>query len=250
MVCVRARLSPGFSWHLHPRTILHHPAPPSLASTHHSQEDFYDELIQERLAGKRLHTCLAIAGDGHGDEEFSAGTSATRGEIVSCMVGSFVPFSRLSRHMRSMLLPDPSQYKHMFYIMTLGTTTDHRKVGLGSAMVEWVESLVKRDPTCGGVYLHVITYNEAAIRFYERLGFYFVEEVPDYYDIDGRKYSSYLYAKYLNGNRGHRDLFRALSRVFLAFLRQFRWWLGGVGGGVAGGGGGRRSFQSFQKQEL
>ena len=109
--------------------------------------------------------------------------------------------------------------------MTLGTVMEHRKTGLATAMIEWVESLVEQDSACGGIYLHVITYNDSAIRFYERLGFYRVEEIPDYYDIDGQKYSSYLYAKYFNGNRGHRDVFRVVSRAVLSFFRQLSYWI-------------------------
>lgn len=196
------------------------------------QDDFYNDLVKERLAGKKLHTCVAtVAAEDNpaaaaDDEEMPSAP----GEIVSCVVGSFVSAAKLSRRMQAMLLPDRQRYKRLFYVMTLGTVTEHRGSGLATAMIQWVESLVKQDTACGGVYLHVITYNTAAIRFYERLGFYRVEEIPEYYDIDGQKYASYLYAKYFNGNRGHRDVFRVVSRAFLSFLRHITYWIPTTGG--------------------
>jgi Acetyltransferase (GNAT) family len=54
-------------------------------------------------------------------------------------------------------------------------------------------------PRCGAMYLHVITYNVAAIRLYEKAGFTFIKQVPDYYKISGNLYSCYLYVKYING---------------------------------------------------
>ena len=191
------------------------------------QDEFYDDLVKERLAGKRLHTCVAVAAD---DDDDNPATNdeempSPQGEIVSCVVGSYVSAAKLSRRMQAMLLPDTRRYKRLFYVMTLGTVTEHRGAGLATAMIQWVESLVKQDAACGGVYLHVITYNTAAIRFYERLGFYRVEEIPEYYDIDGQKYASYLYAKYFNGNRGHRDVFRVVSRAFLSLLRHITYWI-------------------------
>ena len=191
------------------------------------QDEFYDDLVKERLAGKRLHTCVAVASPEHGDEEMTAG-ELQQGEIVSCAVGSFVSSNKMSRRMQAMLLPD-RRFKRLFYVMTLGTVTEHRSSGLATAMIQWVESLVKQDSACGGIYLHVITYNAPAIRFYERLGFYRVEEIPEYYEIDGQKYASFLYAKYFNGNRGHRDFFRVVSRAVLSFLRQITYWIPGGG---------------------
>jgi Acetyltransferase (GNAT) family len=60
-------------------------------------------------------------------------------------------------------------------------------------------SYAQSQPHCGAIYLHVITYNVAAIRLYEKAGFVFIKEVPDYYKISGNLYSCYLYVKYING---------------------------------------------------
>lgn len=198
----------------------------------YSQDEFYDDLVQERLAGKKLYTCVAVADkDGIDDEEAllssdgQGNSSNSNNNIAACVVGSYISSTKMSRRMQALLMPDKGRFKRLFYIMTLGTVTEYRNAGLGSALVKWVEALVQEDSACGGVYLHVITYNDTAIRFYERLGFYRVEEIPDYYDIDGKKYASYLYAKYFNGNRGHRDVLRVFGRALLSFLRHLTYWI-------------------------
>lgn len=65
---------------------------------------------------------------------------------------------------------------------------------------------------CETVYLHVIIQNQAAIRFYEKLGFSRLREIANYYTINEEKYNCYLYAKFYDrasiAKRQHRyDLF-------------------------------------------
>ena len=59
--------------------------------------------------------------------------------------------------------------------MTLGTTREFRRCGLGSILVNKVVDMIQdqhnEDLICGALYLHVILYNKGAIRLYERLGF-------------------------------------------------------------------------------
>jgi ribosomal protein S18 acetylase RimI-like enzyme len=157
--------------------------------------------------------------------------------IAGCVVGSFVEASTLSKTMRSLLISDPTRHSRLFYIMTLGTVPEYRKIGLGSALVQEciIDKVilqqqqqqeqeqqhddnhntvdVENSDKCGTCYLHVITSNHAAIRFYEKLGFYRVLQIDDYYDINGEKHACFLYAKYFHGNRGHRDVFKMLSRA-------------------------------------
>lgn len=64
--------------------------------------------------------------------------------------------------------------------MTLGVVSTYRNEGLGSRLVQQCEQLVEHDPECGVLYLHVITYNHAAIRLYEKLGFHRVEVCNTY----------------------------------------------------------------------
>ena len=68
----------------------------------------------------------------------------------------------------------------MFYIMTLGTTREFRRCGLGSLLVNRVVDMIEENEVeelCGALYLHVIIYNLCAIRLYERLGFMRVKKI-------------------------------------------------------------------------
>ena len=150
------------------------------------QEEFYNDLVKGKMChtGEPLYTNVLV------DE---------RDEIVACLVGTSIPRNRLNHLSRQLLLPD-GQHDRLFYIMTLGTVTEYRKAGLASSLIQQcIDEVVLPDEECGVLYLHVITMNDAAIRFYERLGFWRVQEIPDYYTIDGKHYNCYLYAKYFHG---------------------------------------------------
>jgi ribosomal protein S18 acetylase RimI-like enzyme len=85
--------------------------------------------------------------------------------------------------------------------MTLGTCTEYRGLGLGSLLIKKCiqhAEMNYRD-RCGVIYLHVIVTNDAAIKFYEKLGFDRITEIQNYYTIDNQHYNCYLYAKYING---------------------------------------------------
>mmetsp|Transcript_9536 Transcript_9536/g.23746 ORF Transcript_9536/g.23746 Transcript_9536/m.23746 type:complete len:415 (-) Transcript_9536:1253-2497(-) len=124
--------------------------------------------------------------------------------------------------------------KEVFYIMTLGVIEEYRKRGLASYLVKRAiqdqivvapieddadatqnlnesvdsdnyEELVAAEmiqpqkiieSTCETAYLHVIIQNQAAIRFYEKLGFARLREIADYYTIDEKTHNCYLYAKF------------------------------------------------------
>ncbi len=100
-------------------------------------------------------------------------------DILGCIIGAFVKNSRDDGedNMSSKLIRDPLRHTNLFYIMTLGATGAYRKQGLGTKLIEDCLSIVEQVPSCGGLYLHVITYNTAAINFYERRGFYRIEEI-------------------------------------------------------------------------
>lgn len=149
--------------------------------------------------------------------------------IVACIVATMVPAHRLNRASRELLLPhsfqggrrtstvsstSTSSTASACYIMTLGTVLEYRQYGLATTLVEQcIQEMVLPLPSCGALYLHVLTTNRAAIRFYEqdRLQFYRVTELFNYYVIDQEQYNCYLYAKYFHGNRGHLDIFQILA---------------------------------------
>mmetsp|Transcript_36923 Transcript_36923/g.89670 ORF Transcript_36923/g.89670 Transcript_36923/m.89670 type:complete len:365 (-) Transcript_36923:1519-2613(-) len=170
------------------------------------QEEFYDHLVLEEMChtNSPLYTNLLCQAN---TNTISQSVDDDDDEILACLVGISLEWHKLNGQTRQYLLPGcPYSGKHrrVFYIMTLGTVEKVRKQGLATTMIEeCMQQVVENDPACGALYLHVITSNTSAIRFYERLEFWRVQEIEDYYTIDGKKYNCYLYARYFNGNRGH-----------------------------------------------
>jgi ribosomal protein S18 acetylase RimI-like enzyme len=90
--------------------------------------------------------------------------------IVGCLIGSFLSSSRPAKHASddrdetaALLVPEPDQYPKIFYIMTLGTVPEFRRLGLGSILVNRVVDMIQTRPECGALYLHVITYNKGGM---------------------------------------------------------------------------------------
>lgn len=149
--------------------------------------------------------------------------------IVACIVGTFMDVSSIGQETAKQLVLNPHQHtryvptgtistnfsfltlsanttystciitQRMFYIMTLGSLENFRGRGLGSKLINECINICEQVPSCGVIYLHVITYNSTAIRFYERLGFHRIKEIKDYYTINNESYNCYLYAKFVNG---------------------------------------------------
>lgn len=75
------------------------------------------------------------------------------------------------------------------YINTIGVVAEYRKHGLASKMIEWLAERTKKDNLFKLIYLHVIEYNTAALKLYQRLGFRHLDSFKDYYTVDGKTYT-------------------------------------------------------------
>jgi len=184
------------------------------------QDEFYDDLCWHQKmchSGHDLYTMVATIpkkmnnnlhgdnkndDDDHDDDHDNDNNDPSDEQIIACLVGCVLSAHKLNASSRELLVPSyPHRHSKLFYIMTLGTVTEYRHLGLASQLVQQVaDRVIGRDVELGTLYLHVITLNEAAIRFYEnKLGFWRVQEIQDYYTIDGEHYNCYLYAKYFHG---------------------------------------------------
>lgn len=166
------------------------------------KQEFYDDLVHQRMfsSGENLFTYAAVYHDDDDKNDHDAAQhipdkhaehaqscsspcissrdkSENEDSIVACVVGSFVHVSRLDNTTTSLLISNPSRYTRLFYIMTLGTETEFRHARLATTLVKKCIQIVENDSQCGALYLHVITFNTAAIQLYERLGFYRVKEI-------------------------------------------------------------------------
>jgi len=107
--------------------------------------------------------------------------------------------------------------QEVVYITTLGVVNECRGQGIAGRLLE--ELITKCTIDCEApsspflpldykpphatraIYLHVLTTNIPAIRFYEKSRFTRLREVPYYYEIDNESHDSFLYIYYLNN--GH-----------------------------------------------
>jgi ribosomal protein S18 acetylase RimI-like enzyme len=81
------------------------------------------------------------------------------------------------------------------YIMTLGVKDSHRRLGLGTRAMEEILALLVNCTHADYAALHVKTLNEAAVRFYESMGFRRGPDafLPNHYYIDGQHWDAYRY---------------------------------------------------------
>ena len=78
------------------------------------------------------------------------------------------------------------------YICSIGVIDEARKFGIGKELIKKVDNAVKtRLKECRTISLHVVTYNESAIRFYQKFGFTIRATEKNYYLIFHRPYSAY-----------------------------------------------------------
>lgn len=116
--------------------------------------------------------------------------------IVGCILGQFISSDKCDDGGFFSEISGPA--KEVFYILTLGLCSDYRRTGLGTELLMLTLKHAAKNSKCGAVYLHVIHYNIPAIKFYERNGFTFLRELVEFYCIDNKAHSSYLYVLYIN----------------------------------------------------
>ncbi|XP_028753334.1 histone acetyltransferase MCC1 isoform X1 [Neltuma alba] len=89
----------------------------------------------------------------------------------------------------------------LIYILTLGVVEAYRNLGIASSLIREVIKYASSIPTCRAVYLHVISYNNAAIFLYKKMSFKCVRRLQGFYFINGQHHDSYLFVYYVNGGR-------------------------------------------------
>ncbi|KAG7010991.1 Histone acetyltransferase MCC1 [Cucurbita argyrosperma subsp. argyrosperma] len=131
----------------------------------------------------------------------------------------------------------------LVYILTLGVVESYRNLGIGtsfselysilffytnvmftnielpaSSLVQKVIKYASSIPTCRAVYLHVISYNSTAIKFYKKMSFKCLRRLSGFYFINGQHYDSYLFVYYVNGGRSPCSLLEVVS-FMVSYLR-------------------------------
>jgi ribosomal protein S18 acetylase RimI-like enzyme len=116
------------------------------------------------------------------------------------------------------------------YLMTLAVQANVRRQGIASKILQRCIESVSQDPNCCALYLHVMTENLIAQKFYEYHGFIKVTTVPGFYLINGKRSDSHIYALYFHGAKPPTSkfpvssFFESIGSVFtsiLGFLSSF-----------------------------
>ncbi|XP_009398474.2 histone acetyltransferase MCC1 [Musa acuminata AAA Group] len=88
----------------------------------------------------------------------------------------------------------------LVYILTLGVVEHYRNYGIATSLVREVIKYASSITNCRAVYLHVISYNLPAIKFYRKMLFKFIRRLQNFYYINGQHYDSYLFVYFVNGS--------------------------------------------------
>ncbi|CAI5747192.1 unnamed protein product [Peronospora destructor] len=143
--------------------------------------------------------------------------------ILGAVTASTLPFSKVDDP--DLIASDDWKHTEIMYILTLGTRSSVRRMGIASALIQECIAQACRQPQCGAVYLHVKADNLSARRFYEKNGFENLRFLQDYYMIDGVRHDAVLYIYYVNGAAPRSDWFDLITRPLLALfsIASFGW---------------------------
>ncbi|KAL5179559.1 Histone acetyltransferase MCC1 [Glycine soja] len=89
----------------------------------------------------------------------------------------------------------------LVYVLTLGVVEAYRSLGIASSLIREIIKYASSIPTCGAVYLPVISYNNPAINLYKKMSFKCVRRLHGFYLINGQHYDSFLFLYYVNGGQ-------------------------------------------------
>ena len=80
--------------------------------------------------------------------------------------------------------------KYFVYVQSLGVIDECRRLKLGTILLNNLIDKHIIDYNCLGIYLHVVDYNNTALRFYEKNEFVEMNHLYNYYLIDQNFYDS------------------------------------------------------------
>jgi ribosomal protein S18 acetylase RimI-like enzyme len=74
-------------------------------------------------------------------------------------------------------------------LMGMGVGRDHRRLGIGTALIEHAERWASANTALEWIDLQVLSENKPALQLYARMGFELVGEIADMFRIDGRSFA-------------------------------------------------------------
>ena len=85
------------------------------------------------------------------------------------------------------------------YISTLGVIEEFRKKKVAQKLLQVALSTVDNNLNIKLILLHVIDYNTAAIRLYQKFDFHILEELDSFYHIERKPFKGIAMGRFFNG---------------------------------------------------
>lgn len=131
----------------------------------------HDELFPVKYSD--LFYTESCAGKGMGGRPLFSSVAISNSRIVGFVLAQFVDLE----HVDERYIIGQGNPLDVCYILTIGVRPEYAKLGLASRLLAGCVEYARRNKSCGAIYLHVIHYNAAAIRFYEKNNFEFFTEL-------------------------------------------------------------------------
>lgn len=168
--------------------------------------DYHESFFTRAVRGDGIVGWAAVLPQSEAPERLPDATTVFVGneQIVGFITGRAFSVREIPPTDRRLLGLDAPEHDEtmIFYILTLGVAEAFRKQGIARSLLDRIEAHAAQTG-CIAMYLHVISYNEAATKFYSRAGFSCVAELPNFYHIqtgralyaDVKNYDAYIYIK-------------------------------------------------------
>lgn len=118
------------------------------------------------------------------------------------IVAEIKPYSKCNHEDLGLLCKGLEKTSKVAYILTIGVVQQWRRHGIATIMLEKLIENLTINPLledCKAIYLHVLTTNTVAMRFYEKSNFRRHRFLPLYYMINTAACDGYCYVLYING---------------------------------------------------
>lgn len=124
------------------------------------------------------------------------------------IVAEIKPYAKLNKEDKGILCSSFGIDSQVGYILSLGVRRAYRRNGIASLLLDKLLSHVTAPERSSvkAVFLHVLSSNVPAIRFYQRCHFQLHSFLPYYYYIKGRNRDGFTYVLYVNGGHGPRGI--------------------------------------------
>nr|SVE85704.1 EOG090X0BM0 [Daphnia pulicaria] len=137
------------------------------------------------------------------DPRFYSLAAVYQSKLVGLLIAEVKQSNAINKEDKGIL--DGRMYSNctVGYILSLGVCSSFRRQGVASLLLDSFLTHVTQSENqiCKAIYLHVLTMNSAAIRFYEKHYFRLHSFLPYYYSVDGKCKDGFTYVLYING--GH-----------------------------------------------